>query len=201
MKEWKLLILNTSYKEAEIHFSESQSLGSDENEVDLVLNDTDIPANLLTLNCQEDQVFCQLFKESDGIKIQGVLHDSAVALPSLTAINVGELWFMIAPVEQLWPKKLPVFDKEHTVPNAKTTIKPAGSAYKHVSNIIWLAVLGTVTAAVLLFFDIKAENSQQVDTEELNLSIAQDVLQTENRPHLMIDWDEVDQKISLSGYV
>ncbi|MCF6455665.1 type III secretion system inner membrane ring subunit SctD [Pseudoalteromonas sp. MMG024] len=201
MKEWKLLILNTAYKGAEINFTHSQRLGSDENSMDLVLNDSDIPPHLLSLNCQDDAVYCEPFAQTVGVKVQGVLHDNTLALPTLTPINVGELWFMIGEVNEPWPKKLPVFDKPSVNQSKSEQPVKMNKTYKHLSNLIWLAVLGTITAAVLLFLDIKAETGQEVDTEKLNLSIAKDLLQTDSRPHLIIDWDEVDQKISLSGYV
>lgn len=201
MNEWKLLLLNTSYKGAEVHFTSTQTLGRDEALVDLVIDEPSIPSELLALSCQDEHLFCKLLTPNCAIKVQGTLHDESAPVPLLQAINVGELWFMVATKAQPWPKKLPVVERPKNNPNAPSQQPKVNRAYKHLSNLIWLAVVGTITAAVLLFFDIKAESDHLIDKEQLNISIAQKTLQTQTRPHLIIDWDEVDQKISLSGYV
>lgn len=201
MTPWKFVLLNSEHRGSELTLSLEQSIGSDEQLVDLVINMPQCPAKLCVLTVLDDGVHVLLEDSRLDIEVDGQSFAAQTPLPALVPIKVGPLAFMIAMQETAWPEPLPLHQTA-TEPNKVANHAKAKTShtYQRLSKLLSLASVMAIGMAVFLYFEISAAPTV-TEQHPLDLSRAKTQLASAARPHLLIDWDESKQKINLSGYV
>lgn len=204
MSQWKLRILNTSYKDAEVHLSDEQILGRNEHKADLVIDDAKVFEEHVRISTSEEGVKIEPLDEKVRIQVDGQSWDESLALPMLQPLRLGELIIMLAEEGIDWPAKLPDFDQlEMTAAVPQASAKenaPVHKGYKHAATLLSLGAVVTLVFAVVIYFQIK-ESTPKVVAPKVDVQQTKQIIGTDSHPHLSLAWDDINNKLSLSGYV
>ncbi len=204
MSSWKLRILNTRYKDAEVHLTDTQTLGRNEHKSDLVIDDPLVTDEHVKFSCSEQGVKLELLDDTLRLLVDGQAWDENQSLPPLTPIRIGELVVMVAEEDMPWPEKLPNFDQVEA--SSKTNVSETanqsvgGKAYKGMSVLMSIGAVALLVMAVVLYYQIKESAPAEVEPQ-IDLATTRSLLDADTHPHLTISWDETNRQVTLSGYV
>ncbi len=202
--EWKLRILNTKNRDAEVHLVASQVLGRNEHKVDLVIDDALVFDEHVRILTSDQGVTLEALNDKIRIIIDGQNWDESQSLPILMPIRIGELIIMVAEEESEWPQDIPNFQavKEDTSATQKVdSEKPSqGKAYKHLSTVMSLGAIVLLVFAGILYNQIQDATPKQVKPT-FDIKQIAEILNADSYPHLTINWNKTDNSINLSGYV
>ncbi|WP_164503538.1 type III secretion system inner membrane ring subunit SctD [Pleionea sediminis] len=99
---WKLIIANTAHAGAEVYLTSSMHLGSGEEHNDIVIDDPSIPEHFFTLALTDDGIRIDQLDSNYCVVCLGHSITEDQLLPMQHLIQVGDLLFALAEVEDTW---------------------------------------------------------------------------------------------------
>lgn len=152
--QWKVKILSGAYRDAEVILNERQTIGSSEQDADLVIDDAGVQDEHISLTVTSEGVFASALNEGGHITVDGKLWDESLPLPALTQVRSSPITLMIATEDVPWPEassietsRMNVQSGRHT-PNSQVSAQTSGGGWK----VGTISIFGLLITATLLLW-------------------------------------------------
>ncbi len=213
---WKLFILNTRYKGAEVFLSDQQRIGKDESTADLVVDDSSVLNEHVEIQVSEQGVLLKPLSDELTVTINHNKIDASTVIPELTPVHIGKLVLMFAPESKAWPdltnitevltkSKQENSEQDSTIStqNKETNVNDKPQKKQQLFTI--KTVLGFICTIAAFNLWLYTEATPEPDiTTPIPVNTLEKIKKTlnaEQNPHLSVDWNTDKQQLDLSGYV